>query len=112
MSRYKLASENAEKIEDELKVEKRKLQREARPPSSVGLFLSLFSSCLSFVRLEWDVSYRVSYIFNFRVQVHRTSVSKKSTELSNVQRNVYNESDFRMRSKCSIIQFFLMKIET
>ncbi|KAM6893545.1 leucine-rich repeat flightless-interacting protein 2 [Xenentodon cancila] len=30
VSRYKLASENAEKIEDELKVEKRKLQRELR----------------------------------------------------------------------------------
>lgn len=32
MSRYKGASENAEKIEDELKVEKRKLQREVRAP--------------------------------------------------------------------------------
>uniref|UniRef100_A0AAX7UPD7 Leucine rich repeat (in FLII) interacting protein 1b n=1 Tax=Astatotilapia calliptera TaxID=8154 RepID=A0AAX7UPD7_ASTCA len=30
VSRYKGASENAEKIEDELKVEKRKLQRELR----------------------------------------------------------------------------------
>lgn len=30
VTRYKLASENAEKIEDELKVEKRKLQRELR----------------------------------------------------------------------------------
>uniref|UniRef100_A0A3Q1ER40 Leucine rich repeat (in FLII) interacting protein 1b n=2 Tax=Acanthochromis polyacanthus TaxID=80966 RepID=A0A3Q1ER40_9TELE len=30
VSRYKSASENAEKIEDELKVEKRKLQRELR----------------------------------------------------------------------------------
>ncbi|XP_070850078.1 leucine-rich repeat flightless-interacting protein 2 isoform X4 [Chaetodon trifascialis] len=30
VSRYKLASENAEKIEDELKVDKRKLQRELR----------------------------------------------------------------------------------
>ena len=28
VSRYKLAAENAEKIEDELKAEKRKLQRE------------------------------------------------------------------------------------
>lgn len=35
MSRYKGASENAEKIEDELKVEKRKLQREVRAPPSV-----------------------------------------------------------------------------
>ncbi|KAE8278577.1 Leucine-rich repeat flightless-interacting protein 2 [Larimichthys crocea] len=30
VTRYKLASENAEKLEDELKVEKRKLQRELR----------------------------------------------------------------------------------
>lgn len=34
MSRYKGASENAEKIEDDLKVEKRKLQREVRVPPS------------------------------------------------------------------------------
>lgn len=30
MTRYKSAAENAEKVEDELKAEKRKLQREAR----------------------------------------------------------------------------------
>lgn len=34
--RYKSASENAEKIEDELKVEKRRLQREVRAPPLVG----------------------------------------------------------------------------
>ena len=32
MTRYKSASESAEKVEDELKVEKRKLQREVRRP--------------------------------------------------------------------------------
>lgn len=41
MSRYKGASENAEKIEDELKVEKRKLQREVRAPPSVWELISL-----------------------------------------------------------------------
>lgn len=32
MTRYKAASENAEKVEDELKAEKRKLQREVQWP--------------------------------------------------------------------------------
>lgn len=34
VTRYKSASENAEKVEDELKVEKRKLQREVSVSSS------------------------------------------------------------------------------
>ncbi|XP_061571792.1 leucine-rich repeat flightless-interacting protein 2 [Cololabis saira] len=42
VSRYRLASENAEKIEDELKVEKRKLQRELR--SALGRIGELESS--------------------------------------------------------------------
>lgn len=41
MSRYKAASDNAEKIEDELKAEKRKLQREVG--ASLWLFLFVCS---------------------------------------------------------------------
>ena len=33
VTRYKGVSENAEKVEDELKAEKRKLQREVWPPA-------------------------------------------------------------------------------
>lgn len=31
MARYKVAADNSEKVEDELKAEKRKLQREVKP---------------------------------------------------------------------------------
>ncbi|MEQ2182216.1 Leucine-rich repeat flightless-interacting protein 2, partial [Goodea atripinnis] len=48
--RYKSASENAEKIEDELKVEKRRLQREVRAPPR-GRELEVSNSHLS-KRLE------------------------------------------------------------
>ena len=51
VSRYKTASESAEKVEDELKVEKRKLQREVRCPLALSLYqvyclLSLYLSAI------------------------------------------------------------------
>lgn len=52
MSRYKAAADNSEKIEDELKAEKRKLQREVRGSSGFRDYNNsslLFSYSLSFI---------------------------------------------------------------
>uniref|UniRef100_A0A3Q3BD20 Uncharacterized protein n=1 Tax=Kryptolebias marmoratus TaxID=37003 RepID=A0A3Q3BD20_KRYMA len=67
VSRYKSAFENAEKIEDELKVERRRLQREVRDPP---LSLRLEMNCQKDVNImnqsvRWTDGCIVSHNFHF-----------------------------------------------
>ncbi len=47
MTRYKAASENAEKVEDELKAERRKLQREVQYPNSSAFIKKIYKVILT-----------------------------------------------------------------
>lgn len=64
MTRYKTASENSEKVEDELKAEKRKLQREVQWPNS-----SAFNKVTDKVLLVCTYNKR-NGLLNFAILLH------------------------------------------
>ncbi len=49
MTRYKGASENAEVVEDELKAEKRKVQREVQQPNSSAFIIKKYTKLYMYI---------------------------------------------------------------